>query len=135
MLLSTAMGRGTESTMEANQPKLTPREQAYLEHVRRAREQGVTLVEYCQKLGLKPRALYGVRRDLVRKGVLPRTRKTKKAGPGQFVAVRVTAAPATSHNGCVCRVRHPSGWVMECGSWPSAAWMAELMKGGEDAAA
>jgi hypothetical protein len=55
--------------MEAKQPELRPREQAYLEHVRQAKEQGLTLTAYCQKLGLNVRSLYSVRRELVDKGI------------------------------------------------------------------
>lgn len=122
--------------MEAKQPELTAREQAYLEHVRQAKEQGLTLTAYCERLGLNVRSLYSVRRELVDKGVVPRTLapKSKKGRPGKFVAVRV-ATPAANGAELVCRVRHPSGVTIECGRWPEAAWLSELMKGGADASA
>jgi len=136
MLFSAALCRETESEMEAKQQELTPRAQAYFEHVRRAKEQGLTLTAYCQREGLNVRSLYSVRRDLVDKGLMPRTlapRTKKEARAGEFVAVRVAA----SGNGAelVCRVRHPSGWTIECGRWPEAAWMSQLMRGASDAAA
>lgn len=126
--------------METNPQQLTAREQSYFDHVRQAKEQGVTLKAYCQKLGVNVRSLYGVRRDLVEKGVLPRTlppktAKTKKARPAKFVAVRVLAPGSNNGSEAVCRVRHPSGWVIECGRWPEAAWVWELTRGAGDASA
>ena len=120
--------------MEGDQSKLTLREQEYLEHVRRAREQGVTLVRYCETAGLKVRTLYGIKRYLVRKGSLPRTLAPKKSRQGKFVAVRV-ATPAAGGHDPVCRIRHRSGWMIECGRWPEAAWVSQLLKGGGDASA
>lgn len=122
--------------MEAKQAELMPREQAYFEHVRQAKEQGLTLTAYCQKLGLNVRSLYSVRRELVDKGLVPRTLapRTKKTRPSKFVAVRV-AAGGTDGAELVCRVRHPSGWTIECGRWPEAAWVSQLLKEAGDAAA
>jgi hypothetical protein len=139
MLLFAAVCRETESQMEAKQPELTPREQAYFEHVRQAKEQGLTLTAYCQRLGLNVRSLYSVRRELVDKGLVPRTLaprpNAKKTRRGRFVAVQVATA---GENGAelVCRVRHVSGWTIECSRFPEAGWVAQLMKGGgADAAA
>lgn len=122
--------------MEAKQAELKPREQAYFDHVRQAKEQGLTLTAYCQKVGLNVRSLYSVRRELVDKGIVPRTLapKAKKARPGRFVAVQIATA-GTNGAEPVCRVRHPSGVTIECDRWPEAVWVAQLMKGGEDASA
>lgn len=122
--------------MEGNQAKLTSREESYFEHVRQAKAQGLTLKGYCERLGLNVRSLYGVRRELVRKGVVPRTLapKTSKAERSQFVAIRV-ATPGASDAEAVCRVRHPSGWILECLAWPEAAWVSALMQGGGHVAA
>ncbi|MGH8195959.1 MAG: IS66 family insertion sequence element accessory protein TnpA [Woeseiaceae bacterium] len=122
--------------MEAKEPELTVREQAYFEHVRAAKEQGVSLTAYCERLGLNVRSLYGVRRDLVEKGIVPRTLtpKTVKKRPSKFVAVRL-AAGGTNGTESVCRVRHPSGWTIECRDWPQASWVSALLSGGEHAAA
>jgi hypothetical protein len=43
------------------------------------------------------------------------------------VPVRV-AAPA-SPAATVCRIRHPSGWTIECAGYPEASWMLALMSG------
>lgn len=123
--------------MEAKQ-ELTAREQAYFDHVARAKEQGIPLKEYCEKLGINVRGLYAVRRVLMLKGFLPRVLAPrnaagKKAKPGKFVGVRVAAGDTGAE--AVFRVRHPSGWTVECGRFPEAAWVVALMEGAGDAAA
>lgn len=128
--------------MEATQQELTQREQAYFEHVRQAKEAGLTLKAYCEQRGLNVRSLYGVRRDLMEKGILARVlppkakakTRAKKKGAGQFVAVRL-ADEGPNSPPAVCRVRHPSGWTIECGRFPEAGWVLELMKGGDHASA
>lgn len=125
--------------MQAEQQELTPREEAYFEHVRQAKEQGLSLKEYCEKVGLNVRGLYGVRRVLMQKGVLPRALppkkpKRKQSGSGKLVAVRVAEAGASGVQ-AICRVRHPSGWTIECGRFPEAAWVLELIKGADHASA
>lgn len=145
MLFTAALMPFTEGTMEIDEQKLTERERQYLEHVRHAKERGISLTEYCAELGIKPRALYSTRRDMVRKGMLPRVRPSsadlrntkRKKAPSKFAAVRVTAAsPSPRADGAVlCRVRHPSGCVLELGQWPEAAWMSEVLEGRSDASA
>ena len=90
--------------MEAKQLELTAPEQAYLEHVRQAKEQGLTLTAYCQRLGLNGRSLYSVRRNLVDRGLVARTLapKAKKTRPGRLVAVHI-ATPGTNGGEPVCR--------------------------------
>jgi hypothetical protein len=132
--------------VEIDEQKLTPREQQYLAHVRRAQERGISLDGYCKELGLNPRALYSTRRDMVHKGLLPRVRAPKgepekrdrtKKSSGKFAAVRVATPrlPARTESGVLCRVRHPSGCVLELGEWPEAAWMSKVLQGGGDASA
>ena len=121
--------------MEAEQQELTPRERAYFEHVRQAKEEGLTLKAYCERRAVNVRSLYGVRRVLMEKGILPRVlaaktqSKTKAEGRGKFVAVRL-GDEGPSAGQAVCRVRHPSGWTIECGRFPEAAWVLALMGGG-----
>jgi hypothetical protein len=123
--------------MEGKQATLTPREEEYLEHVQRAAAEGVTLSEYCRARGKSVGALYAIRRQLARKGYAqaspsappppPRPRITKKP---PFVAVRVAKAPSAAVGGeAVCRLRHPSGWTIECRDWPQASWMSALLNG------
>jgi hypothetical protein len=122
--------------MEARQPELTPREQAYIEHRRAAKEHGLTLTAYCKNVGLNVRSLYTVRRELVAKGVVPRTlapRNTPKKRSSKFVAVRL-AGGGTNEAEPVCQMRHPSGWTIECRAWPQASWMSALVNGADHAA-
>jgi hypothetical protein len=28
----------------------------------------------------------------------------------------------------VCRLRHPSGWLIEYASWPEGAWLSEVFE-------
>ena len=105
--------------METKHEELTAAEHAEL-----AQSQGKTVVEYCRQTGLSVHALYSARRELKEKGVLPGSPKRRQVRkkPGKFIAVSV----AESVPAVVCRVRHPSGWVVECASWPDPRWMQEL---------
>jgi transposase-like protein len=86
------------------------------EHVERAQSQGQTVAEYCRQTGLSPHALYSARRQLRKSGALPGSPKPKRRRarrkPGKFIAVSV----ADSVPAVVCRVRHRTGWVVECTS-------------------
>ena len=128
--------------MNAKREELTEGERRYLEHVRRARSQGMGLSQYCRSVGLNPFSLYSMRRQMRRKGILAPAQQPAagakeprgSAVPGRFVAVRVVepavpAAVASAAAGLVCRLRHPSGWTIECGSWPEPGWVAGVMEG------
>jgi len=118
--------------------ELTPTLRSRLEHLQRAQAQGMSLNEYSRSAGIKVNQLYDARRRLARRGLLAEpssgvvpaepTKKTR-----EFIAVRV-ASSATPVDQIVCRLRHPSGWVIECASWPQAAWMAEIFRGDSYAA-
>lgn len=87
-------------------------------HAERAHSQGQTVAEYCRQIGVSPHVLYGARRQMRKMGLLEGSHKRRPASekPGQFIAVSVVEpAPAV---GVACRMRHPSGWMIECGSWP-----------------
>jgi len=108
---------------------LTQTDRGWLEHLRRAQSQGVTLVEYARAARLKVGSLYEARRSLQRKGVrVPAANAiaAKEPKPHEFVPVRVMPA-AMSGAAAVCRVRHASGWVIECTSWPDASWVSALL--------
>ena len=94
------------------------------EHVERAQSQGQTVAEYCRQTGLRPHALYSARRQLRKNGALPGSPKRRQAKrkPGKFIAVSVTEPVPV----VVCRVRHPTGWVIECASWPDPSWLKGL---------
>lgn len=131
--------------MDAKHEELTAGERRFLEHARRAQRERRPLSEYCRANGLSPYALYSMRRQLREKGILP-PKPSPSAKPEQaaasplanrFVAVRVAEAQQgapTSPAGMVCRLRHVSGWVIECGAWPPGAWLAECIRGVDHAA-
>ena len=120
---------------------LTEREQQALEHMRKAQELGTTLKEYASRFGLNVQELYQLRRPLVRKGALGPARSQAKEPPradkaSAFLPVRmVPSGPGPGSAPVACRLVHPSGWVLECGGFPPASWIAEVLAGGAHAAA
>ncbi len=54
---------------------LTERERYWLEHVRACEASGKRITQYAADHGLGVRAMYGAKRALVKKGVLPRTHR------------------------------------------------------------
>jgi len=119
----------------ARTKELTRTERGWLAHLRRAHAQGTTLVEYGRSAGVKVGSLYEAKRQFARKGI--RLEDSSAGAPadqaGEFIAVRVAPAPVRSAE-LVCRLRHPSGWEIDCAIWPQAAWMVELFGGGPHAA-
>jgi hypothetical protein len=95
-------------------------------YLREAQGLGVSFSRYCRERDLKYQQWAWVKRVLIRKGVIDGRRRAGKAKATGFALVRVAppAAPAT-----VCRIRHPSGWTIECTSFPAASWMSVLMSG------
>ena len=123
--------------MRTKQSELTRREREYLDHLRLAQERQLTLAQYCRAGGLRAQRLYSVSNKLARKGYVEHRNlpvaAAKRSAPGQFIAVRV--APSESiHSGTGCRLRHPSGWTIECTDFPRATWLAALVRGGDHAA-
>jgi hypothetical protein len=117
---------------ERNVEALNDRERACLEHLRQAKELGVSFSQYCRDRDLKFQEWSWVKRTLIRKGVIDGRRRAVKLKPAGFVQVRVAppAAVATATpSATVCRIRHPSGWTIECTSFPEASWMSALMSG------
>jgi hypothetical protein len=122
--------------MNTTQSKLTAGERRYLEHLRQAQARGLKLAEYCRARGLNAQTLYNISSRLARKATGPlRSGAVVARRPdaaSQFVAVQI--APAASGNsGVPCRLRHPSGWTIECADLPQASWMAALVQGGNHA--
>jgi hypothetical protein len=114
--------------MNTKSEDLTAAEQQYLERAKAAEGEGVSLAQYYRANGLSVYSLYNVRRRLINKGVVARGRaawSTARAKAEGFVAVRVLS-PTEAGSSSVCRLRHPSGWVIECLSWPEPSWMAAL---------
>lgn len=116
--------------MDTKHEDLRPAERRYIEHARACESQGVSLLQYCRDNALSVCSLYSTRRRLIKKGVLARGRAGRKA-PGKsakFIAVRV-AEPSPGVAGPTCRLRHPSGWVIECANLPDVQWLSGLVSG------
>ncbi len=121
---------------EQKQAELTLGERRYLERVREAQSEGVSLRDYYLAHGLSLRMLSRVQRQLSDKGMVPPPSGAvvEACTTGKLIEVRVgdcvgrAGLPAT---GAVCRLCHPSGWVIECGVWPEPVWIAGLMIGAQ----
>jgi hypothetical protein len=114
--------------------KLTERERACLKHIRQARERGLSFAEYCRSTSLKANEWHAVRHGMVSKGLLPPGQKSGAKGASlrrkraRFIPVRVELSNgAGAWTGMACRVRHPSGCIIECASWPELDWMKGLL--------
>jgi hypothetical protein len=112
--------------MNRRRGKATHGEQGLLVHVRRAEAGKMPLTQYCRANGLNIQSVYNLRSRLARKEARRQTPRPKKRKPvTPFVAVRV-ATPAPAAAACRLQVK---GWVIECASLPSPAWLAGLMAG------
>src|SRR2546427_390174 len=104
---------------------LTERESQALEHLQKAQELEVSLAEYARSFSVDVKELYSAKQALQRKGVLAARaagEESEEAQLGDFVAVQVVTPTAAPTPTSVCRICHPSGLVIECSSWPPAAW-------------
>ena len=117
---------------EQKRAELTLGERRYLEQVREAQSEGASLKDYYLAHGLSLRMLSRVQRQLTDKGIAwpPSSVVTEAGKAGKLIEVRVADSvggagfPAP---GPVCRLRHPSGWLIECGAWPDPRWISALM--------
>ena len=112
--------------------ELTLGQQRFLERMQEAQKEGVSLPDYYRAHGLSMAMLYKVRRQLIQKGIVPprRAQGQPVGGPGKFVQVRVQESREGAQltvRGPVCRLRHPSGWLIECGMWPQPQWLLQLL--------
>jgi hypothetical protein len=120
--------------LEVANDRLTDRERECVKHIRQARERGVSFAEYCRSAGLKANEWHAVRHGMVKKKLLPpgpgATARSvpSRRKPVGFIPVRVEASHGSgSPGGMLCRVRHPSGCIIECASWPELAWMQGVL--------
>jgi hypothetical protein len=116
-----------------NLEALNERERACLGHLEQAKRLGVSFSRYCRDKELKLHQWAWVKRVLVRKGVISERRGVvePKAVVG-FASVRVAPAAATMTTAAArrgCRIRHPSGWTIECSGYPEVSWLLALLSG------
>jgi hypothetical protein len=111
---------------------LNERERACLGHLEQAKKLGVSFSRYCREKELSLHQWAWVKRVLVRKGVIGERRRVEepKAVVG-FAPVRIAPAAATLRTTAAtgCRIRHPSGWTIECAGYPEVSWLLALMTG------
>jgi hypothetical protein len=62
---------------EPEEITLTIRQRYWLEHVKACETSGKTITEYALHQGIEAKAMYGGKKTLVKKGVLPRTRPSR----------------------------------------------------------
>lgn len=103
---------------------LSEKERACLAHDRQARALGISFAEYCRERDLKVNQWYWVRTGLIRRGIIAGRGKAEADKPAGFAPVHI--APSVSQT-AACRIRHPSGWVIECDSVPQAQWLSDLI--------
>jgi hypothetical protein len=115
---------------ERNLGALNERERACLVHLRQAKELGVNFSQYCRERDLKFHQWMWVKRGLFRKGVIERACGAGKAKSAGFAPVRMAPAAATMPTPAAatgCRIRHPSGWMIECTGYPEVSWLSALL--------
>jgi hypothetical protein len=104
---------------------LTDHEQQCLSHLNRAQKQGLSLKAYADAEGLRVGSLYQTKSQLKKKGLLD----APVAAEADFLAVDVASASGPA----VLRLRHPSGWELECAAWPPVDWLQQVLWGEADA--
>ena len=57
--------------MQKTIPALTDRQRYWLQHIRACKDSGKTIAEYAAEQGFTARSMYGGKKTLVKKGVLP----------------------------------------------------------------
>ena len=60
-------------------PALTERQRYWLEHIQACKDSGKTIAEYAAEQGFTARSMYGGKKTLVKKGVLPSNVLTSEA--------------------------------------------------------
>ena len=112
--------------------KLKEVERAGMEHIRQAQVLGVSFAEYCRSFDLDLGKWYRVKQALTRKGITVTATPVAVAEekPPEFARVKIVPPPAAVATApAACRLLHPSGWIVECGSFPQAAWLAAVLSG------
>jgi len=70
-------------------PALTDRQRYWLDHIQACEASGKSMAEYAASRGIAVRAMYGGKKILVKKGILP------TAQPARFQRVEVMDAPVS----------------------------------------
>lgn len=76
--------------MQSMIPALTERQRFWLKHIQACKASGKSIAAYSAEQGIAARAMYGGKKVLVKKGMLPATR------PARFQRVQVVEATLSS---------------------------------------
>jgi hypothetical protein len=99
-------------------------------HLEEARKLGVSFSQYCRDRQISFYQWTWIKRALVRKGAISGRRRGEGSKAVGFVPVCIAPAAATTTAAVTgFRIRHPSGWTIECGSLPDVQWLSALMSG------
>jgi hypothetical protein len=113
-----------------NLEALSERERACLGHLEEAKRLGVSFSRYCREKELSMHQWTWIKRALVRKGVISERGRVERSKAVGFAPVRIAAATMTTTAAATgCRIRHPSGWTIECAGYPEVSWLSALMSG------
>jgi hypothetical protein len=96
----------------------------------------VSVAEYARSFCVDAKELYSAKQALIRKGVLPSRGgdEDEDGAAGEtprsdFVPVKVSLSHAPILGDTMCRIRLPSGVVIECAGFPPTAWLMALLAG------
>jgi hypothetical protein len=101
---------------------MTELQREALEHLQKAREEGLSISAYARKHGIPAQRIFDAVARLRRRGSLP----AHSAKRSKFIAVKITPPPIS--NATVCRMLAPGGLVIECLQWPPRSWLESLTR-------
>lgn len=102
---------------EAEEPRLTEGQRYWLDQIRACEGSGKSVARYAAEQGLEARAMYGAKKVLVKKGVLPRTHRS------QFQRVQTQAVSVDSE----WRIRLPNGVSVEFSGTVEAGTLSTVL--------
>jgi hypothetical protein len=107
--------------------KMTELQRQSLEHFEKARSEGLSIKAYAGAHGIPAQRIYDAVGRLRRRGALKGPVVGERA---KFMKVKIVARPASpsSVESAVCRMRIPSGLVIDCLLWPPRSWLIEIGK-------
>jgi hypothetical protein len=99
--------------------EMTEIQRQSLEHLERARSEGLSIKAYARAHGIPAQRIYdSVGRLRRRAGMKEQPSKSRD----RFIKVKITESPA-SVGTAVCRISAPGGLVIECLQWPPRGWL------------
>jgi hypothetical protein len=99
--------------------EMTEIQRQSLEHLERARREGLSVKAYARAHGIAAQRIYDSVGRLRRRGSL---KVQPSKGRDRFIKVKITAPPQTVGT-AVCRMLAPGGLVIECLQWPPRGWL------------